>query len=361
MRRTVLLFAGAALALVVVTAVGVAIVLGRGGGVGVAAHDPVALRSCLERHGWSDVGERIPGYVDVLLLDGDAVPQRDLVVAYGSEARQRLGVGVREALTEWDNGQVRARGEEGDVVWAATGEAQGSPATADQGSGVGTTFSPPPVDQDQRVREIVDGCLRESRGVRAPARATQGGRRALAVTPAGTGSRDWLITDLGTLGGNGSAAVAINERAQVVGTATTANEYGDSHAFLWESGTMRDLGTLDGFTSEAVAINDRGQVIGNRVARTGLAHVFLWQNGRMIDVGPGSPHYSNAVAVNARGQVIATGYGPTAFLGATGARQTSASSGQPRRSTTVARSSQTSSCGRRGRPPTLTRGAPASR
>ena len=321
MRR--LLLSVGTLAVVVALAMGAAVLLGRGGSGGgkdgVAGHDHVALRSCLERYGYTDVGERIPGYVDVLLSDGNGVPQRDLVVAYGSQAQKRLAVGLSDSLTEWDNGRVRVRGAGGDVVWAATGEAPGSPATADRGSGLGSTFSPPPVDQDQRVTEIVGACLNASRrSTRPPTRAKQAERPPAAATPAGTASRTWLITDLGTLGGNRSAAVAISESGQVIGTATTAGEYADPHAFLWESRTIRDLGTLDGFTSEAVAINDRSQVIGNRVARNGFAHVFLWRHGQMIDIGPPSPYYTNAVAINANGQVIATGYGPTAFLRSNG-------------------------------------------
>jgi len=40
------------------------------------------------------------------------------------------------------------------------------------------------------------------------------------------------MTDLGTLGGNFSGPVAINDRGQVVGYSTTAS--GELHAFLWE-------------------------------------------------------------------------------------------------------------------------------
>src|SRR6266699_2871812 len=68
------------------------------------------------------------------------------------------------------------------------------------------------------------------------------------------------IINLGTLGGNQSLAVALNDRSQAVGAA--ANTIPDSfslspviggpafgtqtRAFLWENGVMRDLGTLGG-------------------------------------------------------------------------------------------------------------------
>jgi len=50
------------------------------------------------------------------------------------------------------------------------------------------------------------------------------------------GVTQYTFTDLGTLGGNGSEAFAINNSGQVVG--------GSQHAFLYDGSTMRDLGTL---------------------------------------------------------------------------------------------------------------------
>jgi probable HAF family extracellular repeat protein len=96
-------------------------------------------------------------------------------------------------------------------------------------------------------------------------------------------ARGWVVHDLGTLGGNGSTATAINANGQVVGSSTRAD--GKTHAFLWDRGRMRDLGTLGGSDSSAVLINDRGDILGQSLTRTGAMHSFLWSHGRMTDLG----------------------------------------------------------------------------
>ena len=52
---------------------------------------------------------------------------------------------------------------------------------------------------------------------------------------------------------------------------------------------MTDLGTLGGPDSRAVAINDLGQVIGWGAAASGETHAFLWEDGVMTDLGPLGP------------------------------------------------------------------------
>lgn len=117
----------------------------------------------------------------------------------------------------------------------------------------------------------------------------------------------YSVTDLGTLGGNGTAqAFDINEAGQVVGYATTASlKY---HAFLWEGGVMIDLGTLPtGSTSQAFGLNNYGQVVGfafdGSAAGGARNHAFLWGNGVMTDLFP-EPAHSVANAINDAGQVV---------------------------------------------------------
>jgi len=123
----------------------------------------------------------------------------------------------------------------------------------------------------------------------------------------------WVITDLGTLGGERSEAVAINERGQIIGSVDKGEDK-DGHsitrAFLWEKGTMRDLGTLPGMeSSQAVAINERGQIVGTswNFPLGSNEHAFLWQRGKMIDLGAlGRGWTSDAVAISDVGQAIGT-------------------------------------------------------
>ena len=144
------------------------------------------------------------------------------------------------------------------------------------------------------------------------------------------------IINLGTLGGNCSAAGTINDRAQVVGAAfnDVPDPFGGNlaiplpcpvatqvHAFLWEHGVMKDLGTLGGPDSEAQYVNERGQIAGQSYTdstpnppstapaclTSGIPteHPFLWQNG-LIDLGSlgGTCGYANWL--NNQGEVVGT-------------------------------------------------------
>jgi uncharacterized membrane protein len=128
--------------------------------------------------------------------------------------------------------------------------------------------------------------------------------------------KDGALTDLGTLGGNASAANTVNNRGQVAGEAlnTIPDPYtSDSltfylggatqvHAFRWsKSQGMLDLGTLGGTDSAAFFINERGQIAGWSFTNSTPNPVldgcsywqqniptqdpFFWEDGKMIDLG----------------------------------------------------------------------------
>jgi probable HAF family extracellular repeat protein len=62
-------------------------------------------------------------------------------------------------------------------------------------------------------------------------------------------------------GGRSSAAVAINDRGQIVGSTDTGRSTDAIRPFLWQNGQLRDLGSLGG-SARAVAINNHGQIVG---------------------------------------------------------------------------------------------------
>jgi len=158
------------------------------------------------------------------------------------------------------------------------------------------------------------------------------------------------IIDLGTLGGN-SAAYAINDAGQVVGMSYVA-QY-ESHAFLWQDGTLidltatfdapigagrdinalgqiiggsilldlngtiTDLGSLGGGVTVAEAINDHGQVVGYSYrANDEYAHGFVWTDGVMTDLSAiGGFYTSRTYGINNAGQIIGVGGEPRPWCG----------------------------------------------
>jgi probable HAF family extracellular repeat protein len=132
------------------------------------------------------------------------------------------------------------------------------------------------------------------------------------------------VIDLGTLGGNGASANAINDRGQIFGGAlnTIPDAYPSFpffvpgatqvHAVLWEHGAIKDLGTLGGTDSVVYQANDSGQAMGisftdNTVHdSTGLptTHPFIWNRGKMHDVGSLGGTYSEGYGFNNRAEVV---------------------------------------------------------
>ena len=113
------------------------------------------------------------------------------------------------------------------------------------------------------------------------------------------------ITDLGTLGGTGSAASGINALGQVVGDASLTGDV-NQHATLYSAGKLTDLGTLGGTGSGANGINATGQVTGYAFKANGDIRAFLYSNGAMTDLGTfvtATGATSVGYAINAAGQI----------------------------------------------------------
>ena len=136
------------------------------------------------------------------------------------------------------------------------------------------------------------------------------------------------ITDLGTLGGNYSLALGINNRGQIAGSALNtipdpfsvlglflgSSNSTQTRTFLWEDGRKRDLGTLGGPDAFGGLLNEHGEVSGESYTNstpnptTGIPtlHPFLWRTGHMIDLGTLGGTVAGPAALNNRSEVIGT-------------------------------------------------------
>lgn len=116
--------------------------------------------------------------------------------------------------------------------------------------------------------------------------------------------QDGQITHLGSLpGGSVSAANGINESGEIAGTSGVNGDQ-NTHAFVWQSGSMTDLGTLGGTTSFGEGINDAGAAVGSSyLADNVTIHAFQW-TGALTDLAPNLGPVSDASAINDAGQAV---------------------------------------------------------
>jgi probable HAF family extracellular repeat protein len=126
----------------------------------------------------------------------------------------------------------------------------------------------------------------------------------------------YILTDLGTLGGNQSRALDVNNSTQVVGYSDPATpppppfqNYDSVHAFIWENGTMTELSGLqtpEPFWVRANAINDLGQIVGDTSQYYGWTSIpTMWVNGVPMFAGPLGP-LCEAIDINNNSTVIGT-------------------------------------------------------
>ena len=134
------------------------------------------------------------------------------------------------------------------------------------------------------------------------------------MTPSGayTHAVKWssgVLTDLGTLGGQHSAAYAIANDGRVVGMSFLSDNT-TRRAFLYHNGVMLNLGTLGGANSHAYDISDTGYVVGVADRADGKQHAFrytLASDGSVIsrtDLGALTTNHSVAYGVNEAGDVV---------------------------------------------------------
>jgi uncharacterized repeat protein (TIGR01451 family) len=127
-------------------------------------------------------------------------------------------------------------------------------------------------------------------------------RSSFAQTPP-----QYQVLDLGTLGGTGSGATALNNAGQVVGYSTFAGG-GENHAFIYFGGSMIDPGTFwpnGSANTTATGINNSGQVVGHSANTDNTTeHAFLYSNNTMSDLGTLGGTTSDAFGINDSGQTV---------------------------------------------------------
>ncbi len=109
-------------------------------------------------------------------------------------------------------------------------------------------------------------------GITVGSSATSGYRKVHAVSWDNNGD----ITDLGTLpGDDDSAASAINDLGEIVGTSNGAN---GGHAVTWNrTGTISALPDLPGDSAdEPLAVSDTGFIVGDEFETSGATVAVLW-------------------------------------------------------------------------------------
>jgi len=121
------------------------------------------------------------------------------------------------------------------------------------------------------------------------------------------------IRDLGTLGGQHSHGVDINDSGQVTGGSWITGD-DDYHAFFYDGNKMHDLGTLGGENSEGEGINSSGHVVGRSQLTGGEYIAFLYADNRMLDLcvltnctTNGWSSLTFAKSINDRGDITGSG------------------------------------------------------
>jgi probable HAF family extracellular repeat protein len=124
--------------------------------------------------------------------------------------------------------------------------------------------------------------------------------------------------NLGALGGDSSSAYSINDASQIVGFSHLGSS-NTQHAVLWQNSVITDLGTLGGSFIDSAAhdINLSGQIVGASSTSLHQSHAFLYENGTMRDLnhlldatGAGWT-LESANAINDSGWIVGSGVSPT--------------------------------------------------
>lgn len=125
---------------------------------------------------------------------------------------------------------------------------------------------------------------------------------ALTLTTT-TVAQTYTVTNIGTLGGNDSVALSINDLGEVVGYSKTAD--GEVHAFRYFRDAMFDLSTLGGKESFAYLITNSGILLGDSKTRENILRPFMGApNSSLFNLGDDPHQFGSALGANNAGQVV---------------------------------------------------------
>lgn len=124
-----------------------------------------------------------------------------------------------------------------------------------------------------------------------------------------------VMTDIGTLGGNYSLGLRINDSGQVTGISSTQiNNDNKTYAFIYSNGVMTDLGTLGGTGSGGDGLNSLGEVVGwSQITGDSALHAFIYSNGVVQDLNTlmalsiSGLVLNHATDINDSGQIVVSG------------------------------------------------------
>lgn len=148
-------------------------------------------------------------------------------------------------------------------------------------------------------------------GVDSRAYATNNLGVTVGVSSVDAGSHAFLwigttATDLGTFGGSQSIALAINNKGEVAGQASEAND-ASSTAYIWKRGTMRRLDMPAGFiNSNAYGLNNEGEACGTVFDEFGFTfRAVRWdKKGRVTLISTLGGAGNEGLAINDEGTVV---------------------------------------------------------
>ncbi|HXQ71604.1 MAG TPA: DUF3466 family protein [Pyrinomonadaceae bacterium] len=118
-----------------------------------------------------------------------------------------------------------------------------------------------------------------------------------------TFAQTYTVTNIGTLGGNDSVALSINDLGEVVGYSKTAD--GEVHAFRYFRDAIFDLSTLGGKESYAYVITNSGILLGDAKTPDGTLRPFVGTpNSSLFDFGDEPHSFTSARGANNVGYVV---------------------------------------------------------